>query len=144
MRSKAPLALMVQMVMVLVFALAAALCLRVFALSDQMSRRSEARDDAVILAQNAAEICKHSGGDFELLERTLGGEALGYSWTALYGENLDPVTAAEDAGYEVVIRPEMAKTSGLGRASVSVFELDDGELLFQIPVSWQEEVALRG
>ena len=54
------------------------------------------------------------------------------------------MTAAEDAGYEVVIRPEMAKTSGLGRASVSVFELDDGELLFQIPVSWQEEVALRG
>ena len=38
MRSKAPLALMEQMVMVLVFALAAALCLQAFALADRISR----------------------------------------------------------------------------------------------------------
>ena len=39
MRSKAPLALMEQMVMVLVFALAAALCLQAFALADRISRQ---------------------------------------------------------------------------------------------------------
>lgn len=144
MRSKAPLALMEQMVMVLIFALAAALCLRAFALADRLSRESEARDSAVVLAQNAAEICKHSRGEFELLERTLGGEALGYSWTVLYGETLEPVTSAEDAAYEVVVQPEGTEVPGLGRATVSVFELADGGLLFQIPVGWQEEVTLRG
>ena len=44
MRSKAPLVLMEQLVMVLVFALAAALCVQVFVLSDQTSRNYAARD----------------------------------------------------------------------------------------------------
>ena len=58
MRSKAPLVLMEQLVMVLVFALAAALCVQVFVLSDQTSRSHEARDRAVVAAQNAAENLK--------------------------------------------------------------------------------------
>ena len=41
-RSKAPLAMMEQMVMLLVFALAAALCLQAFVKSDGMSKRGEA------------------------------------------------------------------------------------------------------
>ena len=48
MRSKAPLVLMEQAVMVLVFALAAALCLRAFVWSDQLSRQNEARDRAPV------------------------------------------------------------------------------------------------
>ena len=144
MKSKAPLALMEQMIMVLVFALAAALCLRVFVWSDDRSRAGEAQDRAVLLAQNAAEVCKADGGDWDLLERKLGGEALGTCWTALYGASLESVAAAEDAVYEVVVRPEAAEVPGLGRATVSVFELDGGALLFQLPVAWQEEVAPRG
>ena len=42
MKSRAPLALMEQTVMVLVFALAAALCLRAFVLADGISRQVEA------------------------------------------------------------------------------------------------------
>lgn len=62
MKSKAPLALMEQLVMVLVFALAAALCVRGFVLSERISRRGEARDMAMIAAQNAAEALKGTGG----------------------------------------------------------------------------------
>ena len=40
MKSRAPLALMEQMVMLLVFALAAALCLQAFVRSDNISRQS--------------------------------------------------------------------------------------------------------
>ena len=61
MRSKSPLALMEQVVMVLVFALAAALCLRVFVFSDQASERNEAVDRAVLEVQNAAETLKSTG-----------------------------------------------------------------------------------
>ena len=46
MKSKAPLALMEQIVMLLVFALAAALCLQAFVKSDQISRESQARSNA--------------------------------------------------------------------------------------------------
>ncbi|MCI9425675.1 MAG: hypothetical protein HFF30_08945, partial [Flavonifractor sp.] len=51
MRSKAPLVMMEQMVMLLVFALAAALCLQAFVRSDAQSKHSEARDRAVLQAQ---------------------------------------------------------------------------------------------
>ena len=54
MRSKTPLALMEQVIMVLVFALAAALCLQVFLVSGQMSEKNRDTDNAVLLAQNAA------------------------------------------------------------------------------------------
>jgi Tfp pilus assembly protein PilX len=57
-RSKTPLALMEQLVMVLVFALAAALCVQVFVLSDRTSRYGEARDRALLEAQSAAEALK--------------------------------------------------------------------------------------
>ena len=43
MKNKAPLALMEQLVMLLVFALAAALCLQIYALSGKVSRRGEAQ-----------------------------------------------------------------------------------------------------
>ena len=62
MRSKAPLALMEQMVMVLVFALAAALCLQAFALADRISRQNAERDQALVAAQNAAEQVKQVRG----------------------------------------------------------------------------------
>ena len=63
MKSRAPLALMEQMVMLLVFALAAALCLQAFVRSDNISRQSEARDRAAMLVQSAAEAIQSYGGD---------------------------------------------------------------------------------
>ena len=58
MKSKAPLVMMEQMVMILVFALAAALCMRAFVLSSSLSEEAERRDIAVLLCENAAESCK--------------------------------------------------------------------------------------
>ena len=63
MKSRAPLALMEQTVMVLVFALAAALCLRAFVLADGISRRVEATDRAVLWAESAADTLKARNGD---------------------------------------------------------------------------------
>ena len=58
MRSKAPLVLMEQLVMVLVFALAAAVCLRLFVGAENIAQETARRDEAVIVAQNAAELLK--------------------------------------------------------------------------------------
>ena len=81
MKSRAPLALMEQMVMLLVFALAAALCLQAFVRSDNISRQSEARDRAAMLVQSAAEAIQSYGGDacdaFAGAAELLGGEAAG-------------------------------------------------------------------
>ena len=69
MRSKSPLALMEQLVMVLVFALAAALCVQAFVLADGRSQQTVDRDHALLEAQNVAETLKScrdllEGNDF--------------------------------------------------------------------------------
>ena len=115
MRSKAPLAMMEQMVMLLVFALAAALCLQAFVKSDQLSKGMEARDQAVTLCQNAAEIIHATKGDL-----------------AQAAEQTDV------PGYTLGTRRIDSGVSGLGKAEVWVQEDESGAELFRIEVAWQE------
>ena len=73
MRTKAPLVMLEQVVMLLVFALAAALCLRAFVQADSMSKTNAARDEAMVQVQQAAEVVKHCRGDLEQAEDILEG-----------------------------------------------------------------------
>ena len=105
MKSKAPLALMEQMVMLLVFALAAALCLQAFVKSDELSARGEARDRAAVLCQTAAETVRHYGGDAQnALSRAAEDLGAAYSeefvtFSLDYDENWTPIPAG-DCGME--------------------------------------------
>lgn len=137
MRSKSPLALMEQLVMVLVFALAAALCLQVFVFSDQASEHNADTDCAVLLAQNTAELLKACGGVEEAAEAA-GGEIRQMMWSSYYDENLNPVPDQASAYYEVHTLPENSGVTGLGRANIEVFRYDGNEGLFSITVAWQE------
>ena len=137
MRSKAPLALMEQVVMVLVFALAAAVCLRVFALSNQMSERNKEIDHAVLLAQNTAEAIKAYGGVEEAADAT-GGEIRQTLWSSYYDAELNPVPDREHAYYEVNTLPVNSGVEGLGQAGIDVLRWDGNEPLFSITVAWQE------
>ena len=91
MRSKASLFLMEQLIMVLVFALAAALCLQVFVRSEEISVETARREEAVFLAQNAAELLK-AGKDMPKAEP-----------------------------YEVEIREIPSEIPGLGQTEIAVF-----------------------
>ena len=137
MRSKTPLALMEQMVMVLVFALAAALCLQVFVVSDRMSERNKDIDHAVLLAQNTAELLKACGGVEEAAETT-GGEIAQTMWSSYYYEDLTPAPNRDDAYYHVDTLPENSGVEDLGQANVAVFRYDGNEALFSLTVNWQE------
>ena len=105
MKSKAPLRLMEQMVMLLVFALAAALCLQAFVKSDELSARGEARDRAAVLCQTAAETVRHYGGDAQnALSRAAEDLGAAYSeefvtFSLDYDENWTPIPAG-DCGME--------------------------------------------
>lgn len=137
MRSKSPLALMEQVVMVLVFALAAALCLQVFVFSDQSSHRHNDMDHAVLLAQNTAETLKACGG-LEHAAGTLGGEIVQMNWHSYYNKDLSPALDRENAYYCVDTLPENSGIQGLGQATVSVFKSSENEPLFSLTVAWQE------
>lgn len=143
MKSKAPLALMEQLVMVLVFALAAALCVQAFFASDRMSRQGEARDRAVLLAQNTAEYLKEYGAEqtAQTLAQTLGGTAETPERVCVYldGGLSEDRPASEDAAYLLRVELEDAQCGGrLGRAEVSVYQAGAAEPLFSIPAAWQE------
>ncbi len=124
MKSRAPLVLMELVVMVLVFALASALCLHAFVLSRRLSDRSLLADEALLLAQNAAETLKLTGGDLQSAASQPGGQAQTGLWTLEQGDLL------------LEVRPVTVNLAGLGRAEVRV--LWGGESLVTLPVAWQE------
>lgn len=142
MRSKSPLALMEQVVMVLVFALAAALCLQVFAYSSQASRHNEAIDRAVLEAQNAAETLKAAGGDMASAQNAamaqMGGQLSQGIWSVCYDESWNVLPNEESCVYRLMAQGQPAPVEGLAQARVWVCEENGGEELFSLTVAWQE------
>ncbi len=144
MRSKAPLAMMEQAVMVLVFALAAVLCLRVFVWSDRTSELGAAKDMAVIKAQSAAEIIKNEGksggSEAEVLKAVA--ERLGgtYSDGRLTVGYLSDWQAASDSEpvYNLSVAPASFSGERLSAVHIEVTERS-GELLFELDAAWQRE-----
>ena len=111
MKNKAPLPLMEQLIMILVFAITAALCLQGFAAANKMSLRQERTSQAVILAQNAAEILKATCGDYEALSEM-------------------------PDSYHLTVNPIETADPFLSSANIQIFFED--EMLFEITVAWQE------
>ena len=126
MKSKTPLVLMEQLVMVLAFALAAALCLRCFVSADRISEKNALRDEAVLMAQTAAEAMKGCGGDYEAAAKLLDGQ-----WNG-------SVLAVHSDGLSLFVIPEDSGNDFLGRARVEVYTREDDELLFALTTAWQE------
>lgn len=135
MKSKAPLALMEQLVMLLVFSLAAALCLQVFVLSARMSRWCEARDQAVTEVQNTAEAIKASAGDLRQCATLLGGTADDQTLQIFYDKNWK--TTEDQDTYALTVTALPSPYAMLGAAEVCA-RTQSGELLFGVTVSWQE------
>ena len=135
MKSRAPLALMEQTVMVLVFALAAALCLRAFVLADGISRRVEATDRAVLWAESAADTLTARNGDLAQAAAELGGNLDGQRWIIPLDETWQE-TAGESA-YTLTVQPVESDQPLLGKAQIDVAE-KNGESLFSLEVCWQE------
>ena len=132
MKNKAPLALMEQLIMLLVFALAAALCLQVFARSGSVSRRCEAQAFAATAVQNVAETVKHHHGDLSALNGGSDTNQALIGYDAQWQE-----TAPENAEYLILVTPEETSLTGLGKASVTA-RTCAGEELFAVAVCWQE------
>ena len=112
MRSKASLQLMELLVMILVFALAAALCLQVFAKANEISQETARYDQAVILAKNAAEVLKATCGDAKAAQ----------------------ALSRED--YQVEILSKTSRLPGLAEAEIHVSY--EQQLLFALDTGWQE------
>ncbi|MBP3701952.1 MAG: hypothetical protein J6I64_08675 [Lachnospiraceae bacterium] len=136
MKNKAPLPLMEQLIMILVFALTAALCLQGFALANRLSQCQETKEHAVIQAQNTAEQLKHTAGDYALAAKQWGGFWDGHTWTIPYDTSWHVLTDGEDAVYTLQATPVTTGHPLLGSASIQVFHGRD--ILFELTAAWQE------
>ena len=137
MKNKAPLALMEQLVMTLVFALAAAVCLQVFVFSAQMSRRNEIMDRAVLAAQSAAETIKHTEGNYEHAAQLLGGSWDETAWHLPFLKSGEPLEPGENADFLISVSTVDSGHPLLGMAEVTA-ETADGQVLFVMTAAWQE------
>ena len=136
MKSKAPLTLLELMLMLLVFALAAAVCLRAFVLADRMVKESDIRDGACLQAQNAAETLKYTHGDYVLTAELLDGVADPALLTIYYDENWQPVSRPDT--YTLRAVPARTESELLGGADIRVTDVA-GKEHYALTVLWQKE-----
>ena len=136
MKNKTTLVYMEQIIMVLVFALAAVVCVQAFTLANGISVSNERRSRALLAAQNAAETLSVTRGDCARAAQILGGEAEEDSWTIGYDKNWQIVTA-QDATYTLTAKNAETDAGLLGTGEVTVCD-DTGAVLASLPTAWQE------
>lgn len=125
-RSKAPLALMEQIIMILVFALTAAVCLQAFVYSNTLSKKGENENLAAAHAQEVIEYCKMLSGDLDQVCSSLSGERTEAGLKVYYQDD------------KMTVNLSVTDTSQwLEKARVSV-ELEDGQEIFSLDTAWQK------
>lgn len=134
MKSKATLILIELSVMLLVFVVAAALCMQAFAWAEETSVNSDDRSRAIAAAQSAAERIKYCRGDFETVAQAGGGEWNGSLWQL----NLDENWQETDQSPAFVLQAQPMDTTEqyLGGAEITV--LRNGQSIASLSVYWQE------
>lgn len=137
MKSKAPLAMMEQIVMVLVFALAAALCLQTFVLSGKISKTTQAKNRAVTEVQNAAELLKN-GGFSEYAKKYAPRQTQNKS-VSFFTEDWHITGEEQQAEYIMTVLYTESAELPLWQADITL-TASSGEELIKIPVAGQMEV----
>lgn len=126
MKNRTTMVLMEQLVMLLVLAMAAAVCLQLFVAADKISNATRQQDSAVLLAQSGAEVIKAQKGDLEKTAQMLGGITDGST-----------VTVDEEAlRLEITLLPKEERF--LGKASLQVRQTQTDSVIFSLTTGWQE------
>ena len=135
MKRNASLALIEQVIMLLILIVAAALCLRAFAWSDQQSLHYTDRDRAMVELQSAAEILKTHSGDFSAAAASYGGRATQTQRVLDFDENWN-ITAT--SGTDRICATAIAcDVDYLGSATLTVQPVV-GDIFAELTISWQE------
>ncbi len=134
MKSKASLTLIEIAVMLLIFSLAAAFCLKGFVWADRHSAYQAKADRALEQAQLAAEWVKYTAGDLSACQARFGGELSSGQWLLHFDESW----AVSDTGsYTLQARKEASGTPKLGFVRIEVTD-EKGERLAFLEVYYQE------
>lgn len=139
MRSKTPLLLLELVIMLLAFAMAAGLCLRVFVSADLQSKRNEAQDMALLRLQNAAEMIQQLRGDLSAASEVYGGDYHDGQWRVCYDAQWNITTQGAPAHYILLAQGAQTDVTYLGQAEIIVTDAANVPL-GTLSIFWQEEV----
>ncbi len=143
-KSRTPLVLMEQLVMILIFALAAVLCVQAFTTARKISLESERDDYISLTAENLTEIAKAEKGDLALIKKDLV-NMQGYpdesikiednSLIIYIDKNLEP--GQEDAAAYILVFSGYKRDDYLGEGRIYVNDLSGG-IIYEESLLWQE------
>ncbi len=134
MKNKTTLLLIEQAVLLVVFALAAAVCLRLFAWADTTSRLDAAKDQALLQAQNVAETLKNTRS-LELAAQSYGVQGEESGWEITFDQDWNQTPAGP---YTLRVTPQSQSVPLLAGAMVTVTD-EKGNVLAQLSPCWQED-----
>ena len=126
MKQNASLTLMETLVMVLVFAIAAVICLQAFVRADRISQETAIKEEAAFLAQNGAETLKAFRGDLSAAADALGGTVNENTLLVLQ----DSICLEANISFSGV--------PGLGTAQIRILDTENGTVLYSLTAAWQE------
>ena len=139
-RSKSTLFLIEQLIVIAVFAVCAAACIRILTSAYFTANDSQATSHAVLRAESAAEIFKAVDGDIDTIASILGGtsgtQADGVSGVAVYYDSSWQVSNEGNASYQLglVIYAPGDQKAGLLEGEIWVEKIT-GEELVAFPVA---------
>ena len=136
MKNRAFLSILEQILMILIFALAASLCLRGFFLANTVSKDREVLDLAVFSAQNTAETLKSTKGDLICSAEKLSGNATDNKLTVFYDSDGNAVKSEKDACYTLTAVKTADGGALVESAHISV--VYKSEIIFEIDAVWQK------
>lgn len=112
--------------MILVFALASAVCLQGFVYSNNLSRKGDRTEQAMNKAQTVTEHCKDNQGNLDKVCEILGGKRQDDSLVISY----------EEEEMELTLQVTES-TDYIERALIIVRDLDGGEI-YRMETAWQK------
>jgi type II secretory pathway pseudopilin PulG len=121
---------------IMIFAIAAAVCLKIFVFANQISTESTELNRAVIAAQSSAECFKATGGDLSKTAALLNKSyTAGDTLTQYYDQDWN--TAPHDISSYILEVTRSSGHSGFISGEVTVSRMS-GEPIFSIPISVME------
>lgn len=136
MNRKSVLQLIELLIMVLIFAIAACICIRCFVYADTLSREQENKTMAIQVAQNAAELLKANAGDLERAAANMGGYCEDGKWYVPMDDAWNVIPQLEHSAFLLTVTLHAETDLPMGTALVQVAQGE--KTLVEFTVAWQE------
>lgn len=134
MKSKAMLPLIEQICMIAFFAIAAVLCLKGFALANEISRERNDIDTGAVKVQNVAEVLKSCKGDFDRAADLLECQLENGTITVYYDSKWQKTDSEAEDGFIITARKQNSDVPLLEKALISAYSDEDS--IFSLTVGW--------